>query len=238
MSEQATAENPVTAVLEATQRYLATVATLTEEQLREPSVLPGWTRAHVVAHVALNAQGQARALRGLRTGEPLPMYDSDEARDADIASYADAPLGQLQATTQMACLRLAGELNLLKAVGTVERTPGGQVLTVVDLVESRWREVEIHHADLALDYSPARWPATFAAYLLEEAALDRGGEFTATLHAQDIGRTVRVGAGGHGIAGTAAALAWWLVGRGDGADLVAIRGLPTLGPWKRRTQGK
>lgn len=238
MSDQATADNPITAVLEATQLYLATVARITEEQLREPSALPGWTRGHVVAHVALNAQGQARALRGLRTGEPVPMYDSDDARDADIEAYAVAPLGQLQAMTQMACLRLAGELNLLKAVGTVERTPGGQVLTVVDLVESRWREVEIHHADLGLDYSPAQWPATFASYLLEEAARDRGEEVTATLHAQDIGQTVRVGGGGHGIAGTAAALAWWLVGRGDGADLVAIRGLPTLGPWKRRTQEK
>ncbi|TCJ30803.1 DinB family protein [Nocardioides jejuensis] len=236
MSEQATADNPITAVLEATQRYLTTVAGLTEEQLREPSVLPGWTRAHVVAHVALNAHGFAGALRGLRTGTPTPVYASDEQRDADIESYAAASLEQLQAFTQMQCLRIAGELNMLKAVGSVERTPGGTVLSVVDVVELRWREVEIHHADLGLDYSPADWPATFAAYLVEEAAWDRGEEFTATLHAQDIGKTFRVGAGGHGIAGTAGALAWWLVGRGTGDDLVAIRGLPTLGPWKRRTR--
>lgn len=238
MTAQGTAGNPITAILEATQRYLSTVAGLTEEQLREPSVLPGWTRAHVVAHVALNAHGFAGALRGLRTGAPQPAYASNEQRDADIETHAAAPLEQLQAFNQMGCLRIAGELNLLKAVGTIERTPGGTVLSVVDVVEMRWREVEIHHADLDAGYSPADWPADFAAYLLEEAALDRAEEFTATLHAQDIGKTVRVGAGGHGIAGTAGALAWWLVGRGDGSDLVAIRGLPTLGPWQRRTPAK
>jgi maleylpyruvate isomerase len=231
MSEQAQGNNPVTAILEATQRYLATVAGLTEEQLREPSLLPGWTRGHVVAHIALNAHGFARALRGLRTGEPVPVYDSQEQRDADIEAYAGGSLEELAGMSQLASLRIAGELRLIKAVGTVERTPGGRVLNVVDVVESRWREVEIHHADLGLDYSPADWPDYFAAYLLEKVAEQRSDEFAATLHATDIGKTVRVGQGGHGIAGTAAALAWWLIGRGDGDDLVAIRGLPTLGAW-------
>lgn len=235
MSEQAppvpTAENPITAVLEATHRYLQTVATLTDEQLREPSLLPDWSRGHVVAHVALNAHGLARALRGLRTGEPTPVYDSQEQRDADIEAYAGGSAADLAGLTQMACLRIAGELRLIKAVGTVERTPGGRVMTVVDVVEARWREVEIHHADLNVGYTAADWPVDFAAYLLERVAEQRGDQVDATLHAQDIGKTVRVGKGGHGIAGTAAALGWWLTGRGDGEDLVAIRGLPTLGPW-------
>lgn len=235
MSEQAPpaslAENPITAVLEATHRYLETVAGLSDEQLREPSHLPHWSRGHVVAHVALNAHGFARALRGLRTGEPTPVYDSQEQRNADIEAYAGGSAAELASLSQMACLRIAGELRLIKAVGTVERTPGGRVMSVVDVVEARWREVEIHHADLNVGYSPADWPIDFAAYLVERVAEHRGDEIDATLHAQDIGKTVRVGKGGHGIAGTAAALAWWLTGRGDGEDLVAIRGLPTLGPW-------
>lgn len=232
------AHNPIAAILEATDRYLTTVAALTDEDLRGPSVLPGWSRGHVVAHVALNAHGLARALRGLRMGTPVAVYDSNEQRDADIETYAAGSATELAGMTQMACLRIAGELNLLKAVGSVERTPGGQVLTVVDVVEMRWREVEIHHADLGLAYSPADWPADFASYLLEEAALDRGEEVRLTLHAQDIGKTFRVGPGGHGVAGTAGALAWWLVGRGSGDDLVSTRPLPTLGAWKRRTREK
>ncbi len=40
---------------EATERLLATAARLTDEDLRAPSLLPGWTRGHVLAHVARNA---------------------------------------------------------------------------------------------------------------------------------------------------------------------------------------
>jgi maleylpyruvate isomerase len=34
-------------------------------------------------------------------------------------------------------------------------------------VSARWREVEIHHADLGADYSPADWPAAFVDRFLE-----------------------------------------------------------------------
>ena len=44
----------------------------------------GWSRAHVLAHLALNAEGLAGAVRGLRDGQPTPMYPSQTARDADI----------------------------------------------------------------------------------------------------------------------------------------------------------
>src|SRR5678816_1103084 len=39
----------------ATQRFLDSAADLTDANLAEPSLLPGWTRAHVMAHVARNA---------------------------------------------------------------------------------------------------------------------------------------------------------------------------------------
>lgn len=225
--------NPVAAALDATSRYLSTVGTLTDEQLRGPSLLPGWTRGHVVAHVALNAQGIGRALRGLRTGEPQPMYDSPEARDADIEARAGGSAEELAGRSQLACLRLAGELRLMKALGQVERFPGGPAVDAATLVDARWREVEVHHADLGLDYGPADWPTPFAARLLHELASDRGDQGVAlTLHARDLGETVLVGPGGHGVAGSAADLAWWLAGRGDGSALSATRSLPDLGAWR------
>jgi len=231
--------NPVAAALDATSRYLSTVGALTDTQLREPSLLPGWSRGHVVAHVALNAQGMARALRGLRTGEPVPVYDSREARNADIEARAGGSAEELAGLSQLTCLKLAGELRLMKAIGEVELFPGGPVLDIAGLVEARWREVEVHHADLGLDYSPADWSLPFAAHLLHTTAEDRGAEGIAlTLHARDLGETVMVGPGGHGVAGDAAAIAWWLVGRGDGSDLAVTRPLPTLGPWTRRTPAR
>jgi maleylpyruvate isomerase len=225
--------NPVAAALDATSRYLSTVATLSDEQLREPSLLPGWSRGHVVAHVALNAQGIARALRGLRTGEPVARYDSPEARDADIEARAGQGAEELAGLSQLACLRLAGELRLMPALGQVDTFPGGPSVSIADLVDARWREVEVHHADLGLDYGPADWPLPFAARLLHELAEDRGEQGVAlTLHARDLGETLLVGPGGHGVAGSAADLAWWLSGRGDGTALAVTRPLPDLAPWR------
>ncbi|WP_183093659.1 maleylpyruvate isomerase family mycothiol-dependent enzyme [Nocardioides stalactiti] len=224
--------NPVEAVLEATTRYLSALEGLTDEQLRDPSLLPGWSRGHVAAHLALNAHGFARALRGARTGDPVPIYDSQEARDAEVEERSSGSVEELAAFNQMASLRLAGELRLMKALVTIERTPGGHVFDAAKVVEIRWKEVEIHHADLGIGYGPADWPLPFAALLLESAAADRGRELGITLHARDIDKTVLVGQGGHGVAGPAGDLAWWLVGRGASDSLTSTRPLPELGAWK------
>ncbi len=39
----------------ATTRYLQALTVLDDESVRRPSVLPGWSRAHVVAHLSRNA---------------------------------------------------------------------------------------------------------------------------------------------------------------------------------------
>jgi maleylpyruvate isomerase len=64
----------------ATGRLLATVATLGDAQAREPSLLPGWTRGHVLSHIARNADGLGNLLRWARTGTEIPMYGSAEAQ--------------------------------------------------------------------------------------------------------------------------------------------------------------
>ena len=50
----------------------------------EPSGLPGWTRKHVVAHLAGNAEGMTNLATWARTGTKTPMYVSMDARQADI----------------------------------------------------------------------------------------------------------------------------------------------------------
>ncbi|WP_308164110.1 maleylpyruvate isomerase N-terminal domain-containing protein [Nonomuraea sediminis] len=52
------------------------------------SGLPGWTRAHVVAHVACNARAIGRLAHWARTGVETPMYASKQARDAEIEAMA------------------------------------------------------------------------------------------------------------------------------------------------------
>src|SRR3954447_17534264 len=79
-----------------TRRLVRSVDAMDDEQWGRPSLLPGWTRAHVVAHLALNAEALSGALEGVHEGRPVPMYASQEARDRDIAELADAPSSQVR----------------------------------------------------------------------------------------------------------------------------------------------
>src|ERR1017187_8314914 len=73
---------------QATQRLLDVARVITEPDLRAPSLLPGWTRAHVLAHLARTADAMRNLLIGARTGQDRPAYVSAEAREAGIEAGA------------------------------------------------------------------------------------------------------------------------------------------------------
>ncbi len=60
----------------ATGRLAVTAGTLTDAQTREPSLLPGWSRGHVLTHIARNADGLGNLLVWARTGVETPQYPS------------------------------------------------------------------------------------------------------------------------------------------------------------------
>ena len=66
-----------------------------EAYVRRPSLLPGWTRAHVLGHLARNADALVRTLEGTRRGERIPMYDGEDERAADIEAAARAGATEL-----------------------------------------------------------------------------------------------------------------------------------------------
>ncbi|HQF04569.1 MAG TPA: maleylpyruvate isomerase family mycothiol-dependent enzyme, partial [Phycicoccus sp.] len=68
-----------------TDALIATVTTL--DDLEVPSLCAGWSRAHVLTHLARNADGIGNLVRAA-AGAPGTMYASDEARDADIEAGA------------------------------------------------------------------------------------------------------------------------------------------------------
>jgi maleylpyruvate isomerase len=231
---------------EADRRLVRTVDGLADADWDAPSLLPGWTRAHVAAHLALNAEGLAAALGGVVTGEPVPMYRTPEARDDDIAELAAAGPAELRSR-----LLAAGPVFAEAAAAVpddaadvvLERTPGDRRFRAGDVAWMRWREVEIHHADLAAGYGPQDWSPAFAAHLLGAMA-GRGAAGTAfSAYASDLDATWTVGAAGGAaddptgegtpvVTGTAAALAWWLTGRGTGEGLTCESGeLPRIGAW-------
>ena len=78
----------------ATSRLLRTAASFDTADLAAASLLPGWTRGHVLAHLARNADGFVNLLTAARTGEALPMYASLEARTADIEAGVEPATGR------------------------------------------------------------------------------------------------------------------------------------------------
>lgn len=155
---------------DATQRLLGTARVIAEPDLRQPSLLPGWTRAHVLAHLARGADAMRTILIGARSGEDRPAYASAEAREADIERTAAQQAKELMADvadSSMALRTIDRQLpdrawaHPVRILGSAP-FPAGQLLT------RRLVEVELHHCDLAAGYSPADWPAVFASMELAE----------------------------------------------------------------------
>ena len=147
---------------EATQHLIQTVDGLTDNQWAEPSLLPGWTRAHVIAHLTLNAEGLAGAADGVVRGEAVPMYASQEARTSDIEEQAKVPPSEtrdrfLGSTSTFASALAAIPEDRLGV--TIDRTPGARSFPAGAIAGMRWREVHIHHVDLDAGYTPADWPS-------------------------------------------------------------------------------
>ncbi len=214
-----------------TQRLVRAIDALPDDAYAAPSLLPRWTRGHVVAHLALNAEALAGALRSVLAGEPAAMYSSPEARDADIEALSAAPPGKVRDRLLGSSTTLADALRNLPADrGGVEiaRTPGSdRTFRADEVVTMRWREVEIHHADLDAGYTRADWPAAFSALVVDSLA----GRAGATLLATDLDRTWQAAEGGPTVSGTGADLGWWLSGRGTGEGLTTDGELPRIEEW-------
>ena len=221
---------------EAGARLVRTVDAFSDDDWRAPSLLPGWTRAHVVAHLLLNAEGLAAALHGLLAGEQVPMYPSQERRDGDIDELA-AGGGPAELRDRL----LASTTDLADAIGavpgdtwgaTIERVPGGRTFPAGAVPGMRLRELEIHHADLGAGYSPADWLDGVAVRVLDAMTARDLAARPFRVRPTDVDRTWTFGEGGPTVSGTATDLAWWLTGRGNGTGLTSDDGeLPGIGAW-------
>jgi maleylpyruvate isomerase len=225
-------------VARADERLTATVATLDEAAVRAPSLLPGWTRGHVLAHIARNADSYVNLLTWARTGVETPMYASFAQRNADIEAGAGRPLSEHAADLSAAAERFAAAVGAMTpaAWGNSVRHLNGRELRAPQLVWGRLREVEVHHVDLGAGYGPDDWTEAFTLHLLREVVSDLGagaGAPALRMSADDLQFSAETGAGSASVEvrGPARALAAWLIGRSSGDGL---RGgpLPELPTWK------
>jgi maleylpyruvate isomerase len=228
----------------ATDRLLAASGALTDGQVREPSLLPGWTRGHVLSHIARNADGLGNLLRWARTGTQMPMYASQQAREADIEAGAGRDAAELAADVRNSAAEFAERAASLPAAAwtlPVKALRGG-MFPASGILERRLSEVEIHHVDLGTGYQPADWPAEFVADALPRVA----GSFCGRQDAPSCrilpdgrGEGFWIGPADGGaeplvVVGTACDLLAWLLGRAPGTGLRVVSGsdLPTLPAWR------
>jgi len=143
---------------------LATVKGLTDadRRMRTASRLPGWTVGHVLTHIARNADSVVRRLEGAARGRIVDQYVGGPAgRAAEIEAGAGRPAGAIigDIVASAAAVERAYEAMPAEAWDNLTRSVNGEELAAWTVVRSRWREIEIHHVDLGLGYSPLDWPA-------------------------------------------------------------------------------
>ncbi|MDJ0381370.1 maleylpyruvate isomerase family mycothiol-dependent enzyme [Streptomyces sp. G-G2] len=218
-------------VRDATDRLLTAAAKLDNAAVAEASRLPGWSRGHVLAHLARNAEALVNVFEG------RPMYESATARDADIERDAGRDLVQ----------QLEDVRNSADAFQAVAGAPQDWSRTVElrngvtdgasRVPFRRLVEIELHHVDLGIGYELADLPDEFTAREIEFLADRWSGhpEVPPVTLASDDGRTWHTGSADGSpvtLTGTPAQLLAWLAGRGDKGDALTTAGgpLPLLPP--------
>jgi maleylpyruvate isomerase len=155
---------------DATQRLLGSARVIAEPDLRAPSLLPGWTRAQVLAHVARGADAMRDLLAGARSRQDRTGYRSAQARGEEIEQTARQSAKDLMADLAASAMALRTVARQLPddAWRVRVRVLSSRRFAAAELLTRRLVEVELHHADLGTGYGPADWPASFTELDLPE----------------------------------------------------------------------
>jgi len=215
-----------------TERVVATAASLSNDAVLAPSLCPGWSRGHVLSHLARNADALGRVCNVALTGEPDTMYASQQARDDEIEAGARRP-ATAQATD---ILESAGRLEVLlgamrpeHADVEVERVPGGPSIAVGWVPFMRLRELVFHHVDLDACFRFDRVAPEVVDLLLADSVerLGRHADAPSVRLATPEGGSWVVADGRTLVTGSPAALLLWIA-RGRTDDVTIDGPPPTL----------
>lgn len=210
------------------------LAELTDAELDEPSLLGGWSRRHLTAHVGYNAAALCRLMDWAVTGEPTPMYASPEQRADEIAEGATLNAGALRNLFTHTVARLDEKWRHAPeaAWSASVRTAQGRTVAAEETIWMRSREVWIHAVDLANGGRFADFPTEVLTSLL--------ADIVGMWRTKELGAGLQIIVGDdpitlgdqiiHTVAGDLPAVVRWAAGRGAiglarGADVVPPRWL-------------
>jgi maleylpyruvate isomerase len=218
--------------------FLARLGQTSDDQLLEPTALPGWTGRHLLSHVGHNAQALARLAHWASSGEPTPMYGNASARTDEIelgAGWAVPRLREFVVHQQdqlVAALDKIADSNWCTEVVTAQ----GRTVPASDIPWLRCRELWIHASDLRSGEGFEDFPAQFVDELLLDVLTRRrlNSGLAESVRATDRSEPVDpADEGASRIEARAAELTRWLTGRGGAEALRTSAGapLPELSAW-------
>jgi len=209
-----------------------------------PSLLPGWSRAHVLTHLARNADALVNLTVWARTGVEHPMYPDAASRTADIER------GAQRLSDEVLTDVLEADSRLLTALATMPahawhasvRSAMGRCISAAEIPWMRTRELWVHLIDLDMGDDFDILPDDLVDALLVDASAAVGTKSDCpaiVLRPIDrINTAYRLGpkdvppAAVNDITATAAALCAWLLGRPTpAARAVAANTDARLPPW-------
>ena len=209
---------------------------LTAVQVAGSSLLPGWTVGHVLTHLARNADSHTGMFVAAQGGAVADQYPGGMTqRTADIEAGATREPHEILADLRTSIERLEAQWESSSIAAWAHgagRTGNAGEQPLGELVFRRWRETEVHHADLGLAFRWADWSAAYVDDELDRAIyalatrlpdgvtlrLEAEGVIGAWVVEPVIAERTTVRASKH-------ELLAWLLGRHDRADW------PGLAPW-------
>lgn len=210
----------------------------TDATLDAPSGLPDWTRKHLLAHVAANADGVANLTHWAATGEETPMYSSPEQRLADIEQGGSRPAAELLAWFDRSAQKLHDGFAGLDDESWQHEvvTAQGRTVPASETPWMRARELMVHATDFASGVTFDDLPADFLDALAADIVGKRAANNAIAVHIapSDTASTWELPGAGEPVTvtGPLAQVVAWLAGRphhdvttADGGDA------PDLGPW-------
>jgi maleylpyruvate isomerase len=217
-----------------TDLLLTTAAALDDQSIRVASLCQGWTRAHVLSHLARNADALGNLVRWAVTGTPVAMYESARSRDAEIAAGSSRGAREIFTDLEQSASRFASAAPNLAGPPEhveVEMRQGRKVLGA-QLPTLRLLEVVIHHVDLSAGYTFADTDPGFVKRAISNAVqrLSRSAAVPCVTLRGDNADTWSMGQGTQEVSGTNPALLAWLT-RGDTDGLRSQHALPELPAW-------
>jgi maleylpyruvate isomerase len=210
-------ERDVGRVSDAQCRFLDVIGGFNDSDLRRPSLLPGWTVAHVLVHLARNADSHRRRAEAAARGDVIDQYPGGfEGRAAQIEGGAARTRAEILDDVGSSAdgMQTAWRQVPDSAWDVISRDVSGKERPLRSLPARRWQELEVHIVDVDAGVTHRDWSADFVDVWLPalrataEPRLPRGAALPAP-----------------GTLGDRDELAW-LYGRFQRSDL------PELTPWR------